>query len=400
MPNKPVVFAWELGTALGHLGEMLPILRALDTNNVAVALMVRELQGIVGVNLPAVPVLQSPIWTLHVVGLPDPPLSYAEILLRYGYHDADCLQGLVIGWCSALEAMNARIVVANYSPTALLAARILGLPAITLGSGFNLPPRVNPVPNMRPWIPVSVERLAEADGWATRNINIVLERYQRPPLTCLADLFDVAANLLCTFPELDHYALRIAEMQRAFYVGSMIEAKGKAVDWPDGDGPRVLVYLRPEVKGLEPMMEALKGAGCRVVAFIPDLSAALQTRWQSPRCRIVDDMLKLDHLLPTCDLAINYGGHGFVSDALMAGVPLLLMPMHLEQYLMGQRILSIGAGIVADQEGNADYPELVRKMLADKSFKQAATGFAAKYANFDPAAQRNMIVQTIKSLIE
>ncbi|GBG12760.1 two-component system sensor histidine kinase/response regulator [Novimethylophilus kurashikiensis] len=400
MAQKRVVCVWELGSTLGHLGEMLPVMRTLDNHHLPIALMVRELHGIVGLNLPAMPVLQSPVWTLQVGGLPDPPLSFAEILLRYGYHDADCLQGLVTGWCSAFEALNAQAVIANYSPTALLAARILGLPAITLGSGFNLPPRVNPVPNMRPWVPVPVERLVEADRWVTRNINIVLDRYHRPPLRSVADLFDVAANLLCTFPELDHYAFRIAEMQRAFYVGSMIEAKGKPVDWPDGDDPCVLVYLRPEVKALEPMMQALKAADCRIVAFIPGLSATQQAQWQSPNCRIVDELIKLDHLLPTCDLAINYAGHGFVSDVLMAGVPLLLMPMHLEQYLMGQRVMAIGAGIVTDMEGNSDYPELVRKMLTDKSFKQAAAGFAAKYADFDPVAQRNMIVQTIKSLIE
>jgi hypothetical protein len=65
----------------------------------------------------------------------------------------------------------------------MLAARTMALPVITVGSGFCVPPRVNPTPNMRPWMPVPAQRLVEADKIVTEAINKVLEHYSQPAST-------------------------------------------------------------------------------------------------------------------------------------------------------------------------------------------------------------------------
>lgn len=374
--------------------------RAMTAHGHKTALLLRELHAIKATDIAGMQVLQAPVWLPQVNGLPDPPLNFAEILLRFGYHDANCLQGLVTGWRSALELLKADAVVASHSPTALLAARTLDMPAVTLGSGFYVPPRVKPVPNMRPWMPVPPQRLIESDRMVTDSINTVLDHYGKPPLGSLAELFDVAANVFCTFPELDHYHPRIPEMQHGRYCGGMFEKnRGEAIHWPEATGKKILVYLRPDIRDFEIVMQALAALDCQVLAIVPGISTNLKAKLETPKCRILTSGLQLADVTVACDLAISYAGHGFVSAMLMAGVPLLLLPTHLEQFLLSRRICEIGAGVLINPESAApDYKKLLADMLANAAFKQAATSFAAKYATFDQQDQQEMIVKLIEQV--
>ncbi len=363
----------------------------------ASALLLRELHAIRAADMAGIRLLQAPVWLPQVNGLPEPPLNFAEILLRFGYHDSGCLQGLVAGWRSALELLEADAVVASHAPTALLAARTLGIPAMTLGSGFYVPPRVSPVPNMRPWMPAPQERLVESDRMVTRHINTVLAHHGKAPLGSLAELFDVAANIFCTFPELDHYHPRIPEMQQGRYAGSMFETKhGEPIGWQGSTGKKILVYLRPEMRDFEAIMQALLALDCQVLAIVPGISTIQKAKLESSNCRILSNTVVLAGITTECDLAVSYAGHGFVSAMLMAGVPLLLLPSHLEQFLLSRRVCEIGAGTLINPEAAPpDYQKLLIEMLDNPSFKQAALNFSATYESFDQQAQQKMIVDLI-----
>jgi UDP:flavonoid glycosyltransferase YjiC (YdhE family) len=249
---------------------------------------------------------------------------------------------------------------------------------------------------------VPTQRLAEADSIVTQSINKVLEHYNQPPLSFLAELFDVNANLLCTFPEFDHYQPRIPELQKGLYCGPIIETtRGIPLTWPDGPGKRVLVYLRPETRDWEAIMQALIDTGCSVIAAIPGISETQKMRMTSPRCQIFDHGIHLASVLPECDLAINYAGHGYISAVLAAGVPMLLAPMHLEQFLLAQRVSQLGASVTINPESPPPvYRDLLAEMLAQPSLKQAAQNFAAKYHTFNQQTQQEMIVQLIMQVAQ
>ena len=359
----------------------------------------RELHSLKPEILATFNFVQSPVMLAGMNGLPEPPLSYAEILLRFGYLNEELLHGLIAAWRSILKLLNANVIVASHAPTAMLAARTLDIPVITVGSGFCVPPRVNPVPNMRPWMPVPTERLAEADRIVTKSINTILEHYARPPLGFLAELFDVQANLLCTFPEFDHYQPRIPELQRGMYVGPIIETRqGEPLAWPDGIGKKVLVYLRPETRDWEAIMHALADTGCRVIAAIPGISESQKNRMESQRCRVYGHGVHLASLLPECDLAINYAGHGYISAVMAAGVPMLCVTMHLEQFLLAQRVSQMGAGVCINPDAPPpDYRQLIPSVLANAALKENAQQFSEKYRQFDQAAQMQSITNLIES---
>ncbi|HEY3327483.1 MAG TPA: nucleotide disphospho-sugar-binding domain-containing protein [Novimethylophilus sp.] len=390
-----ISFAWELGTNAGHVAQIAFPAEGLLAQGHRVACALRDLNAASG--LPAeCSLLQAPVWLPEVKGLPDPPLNYAEILLRFGYHDPACLNRMISAWRSLFQSMRTDVIVANHGPTALVAARSLNIPAVVLGEGFTIPPVCAPMPNMRPWAQVPAERLASSEKLVTGSINAVLQKYASRPIANLADIF-AGPRLLCTFPELDHYRERGDR-----YYGPIVRNEiGLETEWPEGKGSRVLVYMQPGHRDLLRMLEILSALDCVVLAVVPGLGEDARKRLESTNLRISADPLKLEPLLETCDLAVSYAGHGLVSVCLMAGVPLFLLPTQLEQYLLALRVQNMGAGIAINPEGaQPSYVNSIRQMLASDDYKARAREFADRHAGFDRQAQRDALCTAIENAIE
>ena len=150
-----VFFAWELGGGYGHLGPFRPIAELLMSRGHQVTIAAREVERANIVFGPTgAAVVQAPLCTKTYSGLEEPPLNYAEILMRYGYLDAPVLGGLVRAWRDLILLARPDVLVADHAPTALLAARDMRIAKLATGAPFTIPPRASPTPNMRPWLRV------------------------------------------------------------------------------------------------------------------------------------------------------------------------------------------------------------------------------------------------------
>jgi len=86
---------------------------------------------------------------------------------------------------------------------------------------------------------------------------------------------------------------------------------------------------------------------------------------------------------------------------LLAGIPLLLLPTQLEQLLAAKRVVTLGMGLLADaeQKKKPDYRELLKRLLSESGFLDAARAFAAKYAKFNQTAQVNAMAARIEKIL-
>ena len=50
------------------------------------------------------------------------------------------------------------------------------------GSGFFVPPKQTPLPNMRPWVAIHPEMLSAIEAEVLKNINQVMRLHAQPPL--------------------------------------------------------------------------------------------------------------------------------------------------------------------------------------------------------------------------
>ncbi|NJD36549.1 MAG: glycosyltransferase family 1 protein [Betaproteobacteria bacterium] len=391
-----ILYAWEFGANLGHIGTFLPIAKELRNHGAKVHWVVTHPHQAARL-LPKAGFdwLQAP--TMPEQRREGPPLSYADILLRFGYADDTDLLGLVVAWRELLRLTAASVVLADHSPTAILAARTLDIPVMLFGSGFFAPPQVHPTPNMRPWSPVPAEQLLAMDRMALKSINAALEGYGKPKLDILAQLFQVAEDSLLSFPELDHYPAR----GPARYWGMLPAAVAADSTWPAAAGPRVFSYLRPETPHLESALQALHGLRGSVLIYAPGLTAELMQRYSAPHVAFSSVPVDLNKVARQADAGLTYASPAATVAFLMAGKPVLMIPGHLEQFLFAKRVEEMGAGLIQNPEQPPqNLAAMLRQVLADPSFRANAGAFAAKYANFDQNAVMTHIVARIEELAD
>ena len=100
-----------------------------------------------------------------------------------------------------------------------------------------------------------------------------------------------------------------------------------------------------------------------------------------------------------CDAAILNGGHGATAEMLLAGKPILQLPLALEQRLTADAVARLGAGLKVP----AGQPESVRPaleaLLTDSHFTAAARSFADRYAPFDPERQCDAMLSRAEALL-
>ncbi|MBL8349027.1 MAG: hypothetical protein JNL87_01820 [Burkholderiaceae bacterium] len=395
-----LLIGWELGGGLGHAGRLEPLAAGLVARGHAVTMWLADLVQTrrLLADLP-VPQLQAPIWTHRTVGVPSPQVSLAEILLGCGYLQADHLEALVQAWLSALRVTGAEAMLVDYAPTALLAARIAGVPAASIGMGFWLPPAQQPIPAFRDWEPLAPGRVAHAERQVLANVNTVLARHGAAPLAALWQLFRGDLPLLCSWPEIDHYA-RAPDEPVQWLGPNFLPDAGQAPHWPAGEGLRVFAYLKAGHPDHAAVLAALAGHGCRVLCYLPEVNAGLKPPVVSDRIRYATGPVDLTQAFAEARLAVCHAGQATVVQALLAGVPLLLLPMQAEQFLMSRQVERTGAAINAAMRPRpTDFGALVDALLTDPAPRQAAQTFARRHAGFDHATQVSDLLDRIEAML-
>src|SRR5258707_10150815 len=153
-----ILYSWELGEDLGHTSNFLPLAASLRLRGHEIVAALRELPRSEILGKHGITLFQAPIWQGPPHGLPNPPLSFAEILFHFGYLDGAGLVGMLRGWRSLLRLVAPDLMVSDLSPTALLVVCNVGVPSATFGHVFFLPPSVSPIPVILPCLQVPFQR--------------------------------------------------------------------------------------------------------------------------------------------------------------------------------------------------------------------------------------------------
>jgi UDP:flavonoid glycosyltransferase YjiC (YdhE family) len=194
---------------------------------------------------------------------------------------------------------------------------------------------------------VSSERLAQSDPRALRAISGALQTLSARPLGRLSDLFECSKHFLVTFAELDPYRSG-APVQ---YYGPILgPAEWTVPEWPQGRGPKVFAYLKPHYQQIEEVLETLTAFECRTAAFIGCIPTQTLAKVQNSMIAVSHRPYDIKRAASECDFGVCHVGHGTTCELLLKGKPLLLLPMHLEQYLTAMRVSEAGAGVVVDGE--------------------------------------------------
>ncbi len=372
-----ILLTWELGLNLGHLTRLLPVAERLKSEGHAVLIAARDVQAAATVLGPAgIPFVQAP----HLpkgIPLDHRASGYADILLSQGWSDPAALWGLTHSWLCLLRMFRPDRVILDYSPTVSLALRIEKIPAVLVGNGFELPPATDPLPPFPGFSWATAAKAAEAETRALTTAHAVLSRFGGAPLTALRDLVANAARLFATFPELDHYG----ERADALYIGPLLGRLKAAprVEWPpEGGAPKVFTCLRPDTSNVQAILSALGAVDARIVCVASGFTPAQLQPFARRNMRFSLAPVDLDPLLDA-DLCITYGAEGTMMRFLMAGVPQLISPWHVETYMAARGIEASGlGGRFAERCSPESAADLIASHCSDRAMRERAKEFSRR----------------------
>lgn len=393
-----VLLAWELGGGFGHCAKLAPLATGLVARGHDIYFAARDVATAQRVlRHPGVHFVQAPCVVSKPVEAVRQPRTFSQVLSQVGFHDNQRLQALVDSWRTLLELIEPRAVVCEHAPSALLASRWTDALRVVIGTGFSVPPDVAPLPNLCPWLgPLSADLAAE-ENRILHGVNRLLSAGKRPPLDRLAQLFsDVDASFVMTFRELDHHPVR----RDAPYCGSWTLSHGDEPVWPSGAGPRVFAYLKPMAGPFRvaAALAVLRELPIRTLAYVPDAPQRLLSL-ESPSLRICRAPVDMRAIAQQCDLAVLNATSGTATQCLLGGVPLVMVPLFLEQAAFSRRVVELGAGLACEPNRVELLAGRVWRVLRHDRYRYAARAFADHYADYDPEAAQEQVVDCIDSLL-
>ena len=388
-----ILFAWELGSGWGHLTSIHPLAVGLQRRGHRVYAAVRDLTYAEPLfrNL-GVGILPAPLLSGRAKNRIDPICTFAQLLHNTTGGDTSTLRALVHAWQGLIECVEPDLLVADHSPTALIATRGTAISRVVVGTGFSAPQPITPFPNWRPQQPNSPEQLWRDERLMMESVNRTLAPSCQ--LAQLADLYrDVDHTILLTWPELDPFESRPG----ANYVGPWPELPAKPPTWPDVAGPRVFAYLRP-VNALPKILQMLSSRPLSVLLRVSGIDARSLRDEAGDNIRIETEFVDVATAARDCTLALCHATHIMTMTLLSAGKPLVMLPPFLEQRLTADRVAAAGAGIAVNMDNIGDVATAMTSVIGEPCYEERAREFADKYGQVDRVDRLERTIDHLEKL--
>ena len=376
MSKKRAVLAWECGAGRGHVTKLKMVAQALRGHFDFYAVLhqmtgASEVDDICDAVFPceSLPIVQAEIEARRGHNA----ATWAEYLAQRGFCNATFLKTRVEAWRKALTLFETDVLIADYAPAAMLAARTLGIPTIVVGTGYGIPPRG--ADEFAIFIPEYAHRHIDEEVMLAA-MNEALASFGTPPLSRAPALYDVAVQLVTTLPELDPYQHRPE--------GRLPSGDDVSSFLSDGSGHEVFIYFSTSERQNPALMQAVKQLGVPTRAFMPGASEAELAAMAAAGVMVERKPVPVDLLAKRTRLMVHAGQHGILNLALAAGIAQIAVPQHLEHTFHALSAERLGVlKIVQPRDIKVEtFVGLVRALYDDRAMHSAAQAFATEKRSF------------------
>jgi len=356
---KKVLFTWELGGGLGHI---IPIRSLAEQflamgHEVYVAMMdlTHAASVFSGMN---VKFLQAPFKSGYRSNPILPPMSFSQLLNNNGFSSKSELEGFVQSWRTLFELVQPDVICFDHSPSALVAARNFNCVKVTIGVGFSSPPPATPL-GVFSDTALNIKKMTDDDKFILKNINDVLKSIGSDPLQSLDQLlYDGIKTTFLSLPEFDHFQARDESM----YYGPVLSESGVKPKWPKKHKKKVYVYVK-QFPGIVQLFKLFAKFPISFIVYTNNVPDNVLASCKASNVCYQKEPLDLSLVSKEVDLAIVNAGHSTMCQFVLAGVPVLMVPLQMEQQMLAVRMYEQKVGWIGDTESR-DFIQGVERMLA------------------------------------
>jgi hypothetical protein len=268
--------------------------------------------------------------------------TFGEFLGDLGFRDVDFLSRNIAWWKDLFASRAYDLVVTEYAPCALLAARASGIRCAVVGGGYGIP--ADGLTEFPVFLPQHFERIYDESEMVAA-VNKAAVPLGLDPIGYLPQVFDCDAKLVTSLPLFDPYdGLRLEPLL------------SPGTDCPaavGGSGEEVFVYLSNPDAVRPALIEALARIPLPVRAYLPWRSPAIADRLLAGGVTLIDQPAPPDQFASRTRLFINAGQSDTMTFGFAAGLPSLAFPEHLEHTFQATRAQGKGLAQIAP-DGPAD----------------------------------------------
>lgn len=328
-----ILIGWEFGSCRGHGPRLGALARSLHEAGHEPVLALQRLDAVPAEAVPGLQVWQAPVSPRFIVGAAPapkgPPAGMADLLARAGMDDKAIVVALVRAWQRLLGGVRPDVVIADFAPHLLLAARGRH-PTIAFGNGFTLPP------STLPDLPALIETPGVDQQAVLGRVNAALIDAGVGTIAALPQVFAADRSIPATVAELDPYTADRLE----------IPAIPQSIDFDarSGDGDEIFVYAPERIEANAPLWHALAAAGLPVRAFLPEGDAGLRDALVGQGIPCETEPLTFAEMARRARLLLSGGDHDLVCAGLMAGLPQVICHFDLESLFCGLALARAGLG--------------------------------------------------------
>jgi UDP:flavonoid glycosyltransferase YjiC (YdhE family) len=374
VPVKTVVLAWELGGGMGHVMMLARLAARLRQPDLRLVAVIKAPEAAAVLAARGIEVLAAPRWPSAAI----PPEQIAgtssatmgDILATAGLADAEGLRQLLRAWDEILLRLKPDLVVANLAPAAAIVARGR-FPLMQVGDGFTLPPD-----GVTRFPPLHTMSDPHDEAVPLAVLNGVLRSRGEPPFDYLPRIFAGEARMVFTFPLLDPYAAQRSEPLH----GPLADTSPVA---SDPDSGAIFAYLSRGYRLHREIPDALLAHARRLRIHAPELSDDQLSALSKAGAMIEREPVAPAPVLASSSLVIHLGGSSLAAEALMAGVPQLVLSMQVEQWLTGAALQRGGVGrLVAAYDAESRIAPEIDAMYEDPAFARRANEAGRQHREF------------------
>ncbi len=324
--RQRVLLCWEAGANRGHLLTLARAARALAGQASIHARLCRmEHAAILAPHCTEI----ARGWPLKM-DRPTPEsaavaaqykLTWAMWLRARGYADSDFLRAAFDWWRDTIWSVRPSLVVADYAPTALMAARALGIPGAAVGTAYGLPP----------WdmdrFPVigrlEAERDLDQDDFCAR-INEALVPSGLTPLERLPQVYQSTLAFPAGLSPCDPYA--------AWRRQPLLLPFDTLPELSDGTGDVLFAYLPPQQVRNRTILATLQQLDLPTLLVSPLLDDATHAQLcRNPHLEVRRTPLPQPEIVRRARMILCAGQGGTTALSVLAAIPYLALPYDHEK---------------------------------------------------------------------